>query len=117
MTNAFDDALVDRWEPLDGTFGLPDPDDEHLVGAAVIGGAGAIITENLRDFPAAKILRRIHVINAADTVAVSPARALHAPQKMATRHTNPPHTVDELLNILDDRYGMTEAVDIIRNNA
>jgi len=25
MATAFDDALVENWEPLDGTFGLPDP--------------------------------------------------------------------------------------------
>jgi PIN domain len=31
MTTAFDDALVENWEPHDGTFHLPDPNDEHVV--------------------------------------------------------------------------------------
>jgi len=52
MTGAFDDACVTGWEPLEGTYGLPDPDDEHLVAAAVLGGAGAIISDNTRDLPA-----------------------------------------------------------------
>ncbi len=29
MTTAFDDALVENWEPHDGTFHLPDANDEH----------------------------------------------------------------------------------------
>src|SRR5690554_3932930 len=39
MGAAFDDACVQGWEPLDGSYGLPDRDDEHLVAAAVVGGA------------------------------------------------------------------------------
>lgn len=36
----FGDPLVASWEPLEGTLGLPDPDDEHVLAAAVVGGAG-----------------------------------------------------------------------------
>jgi hypothetical protein len=51
MRSAFVDAETAGWEPLDGTFGLPDADDEHVVAAAVIAGADVIVTQNLKDFP------------------------------------------------------------------
>lgn len=108
MATAFDDALVDNWEPLEGGFGLPDPDDEHVVAAAaVVGGADAIVTDYQRDFPETKIPTRIKVLSpaefAADTVSVSPDVALHAVQTMAARYAAPPLTTEEILNRLVQR--------------
>jgi predicted nucleic acid-binding protein len=72
MRSAFDDTEVTHWEPHVGTFGLPDEDDEHVLAAALVGGAGALVTENLKDFPMAKMPRAIQVVTpqefAADTV-------------------------------------------------
>jgi hypothetical protein len=119
MTTAFDDALVDNWEPLEGAFGLPDKDDEHVVAAAVVGGAGAIVTDNLRDFPSAKIPAHIKVLSpaqfAADTVSVSPDTARRAVQTMARRYSEPALSIDDITVRLVDRYGMTEAAELIRS--
>ena len=68
---------------------LPDPDDEHVVAAAVVGGAGAIVTENLKDFLSVKIPPHIKVLSpsqfAVDTVSVAPDLARRALQAMVNR--------------------------------
>ena len=119
MRREFADAEVEGWEPLEGTFGLPDPDDEHVVAAAVIAGAGAIVTENLKDFPAAKIPPGMQVLSAREyaknTVALNPRHALAAAQEIASRsgRYGATLTVEEILDTLRDRYGMSEAVEMI----
>jgi predicted nucleic acid-binding protein len=118
MTTAFDDALVENWEPHDGTFNLPDPDDEHVAAAALVGRAGAIVTANGKDFPIAKVPTHIKVLFptefAADTVSVSPDIALRAVEIMASRFSKPPLTTEEILTRLVQRYQMTEAAELIR---
>ena len=119
MRREFADAEVDGWQPLEGTFGLPDPDDEHVLAAAVIAGAGAIVTENLKDFPADRIPPGIQVLSAREfaknTVALNPRLALAAVHEIASRSGRYGATlaVGEILETLRDRYGMIEAVEMI----
>lgn len=47
----FEDAEVGGWQDLEPSITLPDPDDRHVVAAAVRGRADLIVTANTRDFP------------------------------------------------------------------
>ncbi|MFG1913824.1 PIN domain-containing protein [Micromonospora sp. NPDC048898] len=91
MRQHFDDAEVGGWEGLEGTYNLPDPDDEHLVAAAVV----------------------------ANTVALDPVRACAAVAAIARRsgRMGPVRTAEEILEILARRYGMTSAVEVMRQAA
>lgn len=100
------DSLVEGYEHLiSSIYGLPDPDDRHVVAAARKCGADAIITFNLRDFPDDALhpygLEVIHpddFIHAQMTT--DPSAVLKAAQTCRARLINPPQTADQYLNRL-----------------
>jgi predicted nucleic acid-binding protein len=49
------DCLVEDYEGLIEALTLPDPDDRHVLAAAIKGRADVIVTFNLGDFPAAAL--------------------------------------------------------------
>ncbi len=120
MREHFSDSVILGWEGLDGTFGLPDPDDEHVVAAAVVGGAEVIVTENLRHFPAELLPAGIEVLGAAEfarnTVDLSPRGAIAAVDEIVARsgRLGPQLTRERTLDVLEARYGMVEAVRAMR---
>jgi predicted nucleic acid-binding protein len=120
MRTWFNDALVEGWEALEGSFQLPDPDDEHVLAAAVMAHAGAIVTDNIRDFPSTLVPQAIDIIKphvfAANTVEVSPRHAFAAVRKIASRSgkVGPLLTEADILDKLETRYDMTTAVNLLR---
>ena len=51
MEAAISDCMVTGYEHLIGGLKLPDPDDRHVLAAAIAGHADAIVTLNEKDFP------------------------------------------------------------------
>lgn len=57
MICAIRDCLVTGYEPLIDSLDLPDPDDRHVLAAAIRARAQVIVTENLSDFPSSSLDR------------------------------------------------------------
>lgn len=121
MSAAFDDALVTDWEALAGTYGLPDPDDEHVVAAAAKGGAEVIVTSNLRDFPAGRLPDPIRAISPKefvyDTVRHHRTRACRAVIEICERsgRSGPRRNAADVLTTLEDRYGMADTAELLKD--
>lgn len=120
MRSSFAGSIVTGWEGLEGTYGLPDGDDEHVLAAAVVGGAGSIVTDNLRDFPEGSIPVGIQIVSpqefAYETVAMRPDLGLAAVQAMARRSGRNHAHLDalEILAALDKLYRLNDTTHIIR---
>src|SRR5690606_14407304 len=55
MNDAIRDAIVTGYEHLTDQLDLPDPDDRHVLAAAIHAEAQVIVTRNLRDFPTGRL--------------------------------------------------------------
>lgn len=119
MNEAIPDVLVTGYEPLIGILDLPDPDDRHVLAAAIKVGAQMIVTDNLRDFPADRLASWDIEARSADhflhaMVDLAPKQVFGIVQRMADARTRPPMDVDQLLAALD-RTGLVETVAALRS--
>lgn len=121
MNAAFDDAMVEDWQPIVAGLDLPDPDDRHVLAAAIAGGAQAVVTFNLADFPAEQL--QPHHIDGVhpdafllDQLDLAPARVLSALAKQTQRFRNPPMDLSGLLARLE-RCDVPEFTEEVRRTA
>lgn len=94
------DSLVEGYEPLIETLTLPDPDDRHVLAAAIHTEADLIVTFNLRDFPASALTP--HTITALHPdeflltlFEVDEQRVQQAAERQRTMLKNPPKSLEE----------------------
>ncbi|WP_198972161.1 PIN domain-containing protein [Xylophilus sp. ASV27] len=105
MNKAVPDALVTGHEDLIGDLKLPDPDDRHVLAAAIRCNASVIVTFNERDFPAEALstfgVEVQHPDEFIDNLFdLDQAAVVAAAQKQRSTLRNPPIDVDRYLEIL-----------------
>lgn len=119
METAFQDADVGDYDSmLCACDVLPDPGDAHVLAAALKTQAAIIVTDNLKDFPAALLAplnleARSADAFIADTIALDPGRAVAAIRRLRERLQRPEKTA-ELLLLDMEAAGLTESVDAMR---
>ena len=106
MNRAVPDCLIQNYEPLIDALTLPDPDDRHVLAAAITGHADAIVTFNLKDFPGAVLARyNIEAQHPDDFVMnqleLRELDALAAIKAMRSRLRRPPQSAAELITTLE----------------
>lgn len=118
MDRHAEDCLVTGYKSLISSLTLPDPDDRHVLAAAIVAGADVIVTCNLRDFPTESLGRYDieaqhpdaflrHVVDLAPVLVVDAVRAQQASL------TNPPRSMREQLAQFE-RIGLAETVAELR---
>lgn len=118
MDAAVPDCLVTGYEGLVPALDLPDPDDRHVLAAAIVGRCDVIVTRNLKDFPDAALAPY-------DIEAQDPDEFLHNHLSLAPGHfcsvirtvrgrlKNPPYGVEQYLDSLT-RQGLVATVAELR---
>lgn len=121
MNAAVPDSLVHGYESLEAELQLPDPNDRHVLAAAILCRAGTIVTYNLRDFPDA-VLAPLgisaqhpdqfieHAFN------IDPAAVIKAVHDHRASLKKPPKTAEELFDSYL-RQGLATTVALLRPNA
>ena len=119
MHKAFEEATVIVEECHMPPFeSLPDPDDSHVIGAAVACDASMIVTENIKDFPE-DVLRPFGLEAKradsfiADTIDLRPAQSIKALATMRRKYKNPELTAEKLLLLYESRE-FYETADLLR---
>lgn len=118
MNSHVRDCLVTGYEYLIPALELPDPDDRHVLAAAIKGSADSIVTFNLSDFPPATL--DLYEIEAqhpddfiCDLIDLKPALVRAAAETCRQRLKNPTKPIDEYLDTLL-KQGLSVSVSRLR---
>jgi predicted nucleic acid-binding protein len=115
------DCLVDGYEALIPGLELPDPDDRHVLAAAIRARADVIVTANLKHFPGVILDRYDIEAQHPDEfvrylIDLAPGPVCRAVRLHRERLRNPPKSVSEYLDTLL-RQSLPETVSELRQFA
>lgn len=104
MNQAVPDCLVENHEILIDSLELPDPDDRHVLAAAIMCQADVIVTNNLKDFPKDTLDQYDIDVQSPDTFLshlfdLNPPEFCSVVRQQRERLRNPNHSAEELLAI------------------
>jgi hypothetical protein len=121
MDAAVPEGLVTGYEPLIPPLKLPDADDRHVLAAAIHAGAEAIITTNLKDFPARRLvkhgIRALHPDGFLCALAEAEGEAVwRALRRLRERLKKPPRSVEEYVEIVG-KLPLPRFVEMLRRNS
>ncbi|MFB2880590.1 PIN domain-containing protein [Floridanema aerugineum] len=118
MNSYVRDCLVIDYEYLIESVELPDPDDRHVLAAAIKAGADVIVTFNLSDFPE-NILQKYDIEPQhpdefiSDLVDLKPGKIVAVAEICRQRLKNPPKSIDDYLETLLQQ-GLSISVSMLR---
>lgn len=108
MDSAVPDCLVTGYEPLIETLRLPDPDDRHVLAAAIKSGAAVTVTTNLKHFPAEALAEFVrHLCD------LSMGAVVRVVQEQRQDLKSPPKTAEDMLETFL-ASGLPETVSVLR---
>jgi hypothetical protein len=118
MEKAAPDALVTGYEHMIAGLRLPDPDDRHVLAAAIHCGASVIVTRNLVDFPPEDLkqfdLEAQHpdefILHLLD---LAPGLVVEAAKNHRLSLKNPPKTVEQYMAALEIQ-GLPQTAALLR---
>jgi predicted nucleic acid-binding protein len=119
MCDAVPDCLVTDYKNLIEAIELPDPDDRHVVAAAIKVGAQAIVTYNLKDFPDHELERwNIEAKHpdefVMESIDIAPGIVVQCLTEQAASLKNPPQSVNDVLERLREAQ-LVRSVAAFRN--
>lgn len=119
MNAAVRNCLVEGYEPLMEGLKLPDPDDRHVLAAAIKAGARVIVTSNLKDFPAEELTTWNLEAQSPDDfildqIELDDRIVWACVQQIVDSRVNPPETIEDVLYALE-RAGLVESVAALRS--